>query len=406
MRIILNITSSIHGGAGEAAIRIASYLNSNNFKSEIYTKEHSTPWAKINYPKTISQKIKLKLYTNQLKHIKKKYSHFEHISLGKPKYPLVIKNDIEVLHLHWISDLIDFKANIEKLKKSTKIVWTLHDFNPITGGCHYIHGCDKYNMECQLCPQINTKKKYDIIKEVFENKVEFFNEFDIHLVCTSSYMYKHVQKSTLGKLAKSISVIPLSINQSNFHILKNKGGIREQLNIPLDKLVLGIGASNINRDIKGINDFLNRIERSIFKDKIHIISFGMPNLTITNHDYYTHLSQINSPILLNLFYSSCDYYLSFSKEEAFGQTIIEALCCGSPVISTRVGCAEDVIKEGQNGFFIENTQESVDTILLEAIKNKGNFNSENIRKSVLDYCDWEKIAQKYNNLYQEILKNN
>ncbi|MEO9576775.1 MAG: glycosyltransferase family 4 protein [Tateyamaria sp.] len=52
-------------------------------------------------------------------------------------------------------------------------------------------------------------------------------------------------------------------------------------------------------------------------------------------------------------YRSCDLWLFPSRMEGFGLPIIEAMACRTPVISTRVGGAEDVITDGVNGCLVD-----------------------------------------------------
>lgn len=52
-------------------------------------------------------------------------------------------------------------------------------------------------------------------------------------------------------------------------------------------------------------------------------------------------------------YRSCDLWLFPSRMEGFGLPIIEAMACRTPVVSTRVGAAPDLIRDGQNGFLVE-----------------------------------------------------
>ena len=38
------------------------------------------------------------------------------------------------------------------------LVWTMHDVHPMTGGCHYLHGCSEYKNVCRDCPQMRNNK--------------------------------------------------------------------------------------------------------------------------------------------------------------------------------------------------------------------------------------------------------
>jgi glycosyltransferase involved in cell wall biosynthesis len=52
------------------------------------------------------------------------------------------------------------------------------------------------------------------------------------------------------------------------------------------------------------------------------------------------------------YYKTADLFLVSSFYEGYGRTILEALACGLPVVSTKVGIAEEAIQDGENGFLI------------------------------------------------------
>lgn len=52
------------------------------------------------------------------------------------------------------------------------------------------------------------------------------------------------------------------------------------------------------------------------------------------------------------FYNTCDCLVSASEAETFGMTLIEALSCGVPVLSTRSGGPESIVVPGQNGWLV------------------------------------------------------
>ncbi len=52
-------------------------------------------------------------------------------------------------------------------------------------------------------------------------------------------------------------------------------------------------------------------------------------------------------------YATCDAFLMPSRSEGFGLPILEAMACRTPVVASRTGCAEDVIRNGENGFIVD-----------------------------------------------------
>src|SRR5690606_6773811 len=43
----------------------------------------------------------------------------------------------DIVNLHWVARFVDFTSFFSHVPVRTPVVWTLHDMNPFTGGCHY-----------------------------------------------------------------------------------------------------------------------------------------------------------------------------------------------------------------------------------------------------------------------------
>ena len=52
----------------------------------------------------------------------------------------------DVINLHWVAGLLDYGPFFASVPAARPVVWTLHDMNPFTGGCHYNGTCDRYTM--------------------------------------------------------------------------------------------------------------------------------------------------------------------------------------------------------------------------------------------------------------------
>jgi len=84
--------------------------------------------------------------------------------------------------------------------------------------------------------------------------------------------------------------------------------------------------------------------------------------------------------------------------EGFGIAVLEAACCGKPVIASRMEGLEDAIKDGQNGYFVETMDSAgfvsrIKEILEGESARKGM--GDRARAYVIDSYSWEKISKKY-----------
>jgi glycosyltransferase involved in cell wall biosynthesis len=99
-----------------------------------------------------------------------------------------------------------------------------------------------------------------------------------------------------------------------------------------------------------------------------------------------------------------DAFILFSEVETQGVVLLEALCCGLPVISSRCGAPEDFITP-ENGLLVDvgNEQQLSDAMNTFAI-NKNSYNPVAIRNSVIDMVSEDNVRQKFLQVYRDILK--
>jgi glycosyltransferase involved in cell wall biosynthesis len=409
---ILHITKIIEGGAGWAAEDICNSIPDADPNFTLIKKmvSQSTPDIRMLSKEPVTREDVLLKRFGQMKDTVFTSSNrtTEHISLGNPFQYLSIEEDVDIVHLHEVSDFIHFPGTFENIKHNVPIVWTLHDMNTISGGCHYFHGCSKYKAECSNCPQLESLKSIDLIKYFFDLKVNFFKTHEVHLVATSSYNQALAESSYLGKLCRSIFKIPYGIDENRFTAIPSyeKEPFRKLMKLDTSKLILGVGAYGLHRDIKGVHDFIEIIKKTKYRGNVFILFFGMggiAHLDLDGLDYH-YFGNISSMALRNIVYSIFDFFVFYSKEENFGVTITESLQCGTPVLGRKTGCIEDVIKHKMNGYILENSSiEEMNDAIEFCIENKNSFDSLKIREDIITEFSNRKTGEDYMNFYKKIL---
>jgi glycosyltransferase involved in cell wall biosynthesis len=83
--------------------------------------------------------------------------------------------------------------------------------------------------------------------------------------------------------------------------------------------------------------------------------------------------------------------------EPFGMVMVEALACGTPVISFPEGAAAEVVEHGQNGFLVASERE-----MAHAVDQLGRIDARTCRASVSSRYSVGAVAGRYEELYRRV----
>ncbi|MEO6721819.1 MAG: glycosyltransferase [Ferruginibacter sp.] len=96
--------------------------------------------------------------------------------------------------------------------------------------------------------------------------------------------------------------------------------------------------------------------------------------------------------------------LLFSRYENLPCVLLEALCCGLPVVSSRVGGIGEVIDD-TNGILVEReNEEQLAAAMISIIENYNNYNRPAIAAKATAMYNYDTIGRKYLDIYQNLLR--
>jgi len=102
-----------------------------------------------------------------------------------------------------------------------------------------------------------------------------------------------------------------------------------------------------------------------------------------------------------------DIFIFPSLNETGGNVLLEALSCGLPIITTRVGWAEDVVIEGYNGYFIEKKDvKSICKNLVKILTNSNlikKFSKNSLKMANKRIISWDECGTLYEKEYKSLL---
>lgn len=322
----------------------------------------------------------------------------------------------DVIHLH---NIHGFYVQIEKLFSYLKeaaipVVWTLHDCWSFTGHCAYFNyaGCDKWKQGCGSCPQHRQVYPYSLLdysKKAYQRKKKAFQGVkNLTIVTPSHWLAKLVEQSILSEYP--VKVIPNGIELQNFNEKADSKAFRKKYGIQ-DKFMI-LGVANVWEKRKGLEYFVNLanlLKAAGENDKINDKNTVIVLIGISKKDKkklpesIIALERTNGAKELAAAYRAADVYVNATLEDNFPTTNIEALACGTPVVTFDTGGSAEALNESCGLVTKEKSAKGIYDALL-CLKNHP-LNRQECLKRGREY-DKNKRFEEYITLYRKIIEKN
>ena len=419
MKVVHLNTYEGNGGAGRACLRLNDALFASGTESSVmvyYQFKEST--KAVAFSKTPFQKAaaiinilaERYLAKGLLKGLKTPFS-LQWFGRSISKHPAL--KEADVIHLHWINHGFLRPKDLAELEDLDKpIVWTFHDSNAFTGGCHVRYSCENFHKQCGCCPLLKVSNQNDISHQNWLRKKKGYSNLGFHIVAPSRWMANSIKFSSLMGV-REVTVIPNTIETSVFKPYV-KAEAKKLLNIPADKFVLMSGFMPSKNDKhKGTSyliDALADLARrpGINKENIELLIFGnkdsgvMPEFPFKT----TFLGTISDDSHLAKCYSAADAFITPSLEDNLPNTVMESLACATPVVAFKTGGIPDMVSHLVNGYLAEyESAEDLATGIewLYHEENAADIQKE-ARLTILSNFSEEVIAAKHIMLYESVIK--
>ncbi len=279
----------------------------------------------------------------------------------------------DIIHLHNIHGYyVNYEMLFAFLKKYDKpVVWTLHDCWAFTGHCAHFDavGCSKWKTKCSECTHYNLYPTALHGKRAvfnFEKKQQsFLGINNMTLVTPSVWLKEQVANSFLKHV--NCAVIYNGIDLEKFTVRQDLE-LKSKLCPENRKLVLGV--ASIWTQNKGFYDFLEL--RKKLDDNYLICMVGLNDAQMNALPQgIIGIKRTESIEELASCYSLADVFVNMTYEDTFPTTNIEALACGTPVLTYQTGGSPEIIDEKCG-----------------AVVEKGN--TDKMAESIRKWCEQEK----------------
>jgi glycosyltransferase involved in cell wall biosynthesis len=284
------------------------------------------------------------------------------LSINETKLVKALPFVPERIIVTWTSQFINAKS-IERLKRLTdaKVFAYPLDMSLLTGGCHYAWGCDGYKKSCNSCPAIlSSKDKKNAFKNLLLKK-KYYKQAGIKAIAASNSLFNEIRESALFKAETLPVKILLPIDEEIFNA-NQRSNAKVALGFGENKKIIFFGSSFTNEKRKGVGDFIYALKdlaqrlgsfESRVNDIVVVIGGNKPRDgnffdDIKFDTFFT--GYINDDKKLSNIYQAADVFVCTSLQDSGPMMINESLMCGTPVVSYKIGVAEDLIVDGVSGF--------------------------------------------------------
>ncbi|MCQ2238672.1 MAG: glycosyltransferase [Bacteroidaceae bacterium] len=304
----------------------------------------------------------------------------------------------DIIHLSNIHGYyINYKILFDFLKAYGKpVVWTLHDCWPITGHCAYFDypKCHKWKIGCGGCPCLDKYPKslgFDRSdKNYLDKKKSFLGVGNLTLIPVSNWLEGLLKESFLKEYP--MRMIHNGIDLSNF-----KPAAR-----PNDGKFRIIGVSNIWEPRKGLPDVLKL--REMLSPDYEITIVGLSKKQISQLPIGINgISRTGSQLELSRLYAESDVLINPTYEDNYPTVNLEALACGTPVITYRTGGSPESLTSESGVVVNQGDVKAMADAIMQMKKRP--MSSDACRMHALECFDKDKCFERYVELYEELLRN-
>ncbi len=301
----------------------------------------------------------------------------------------------DVVHLH---NIHGYYVQVERLfqylkSKQYPVVWTLHDCWPFTGHCVHFEnvGCTRWQTGCGRCPN---RREYpaslwlDRSSRNWARKRRAFTGLERCVLVSPSHWLAQLTRSSFLQ-AYPVRVIPNGISLEDF--APTPGDWKKKMGAQ-DKRVVLASVKNLH-DSKG-GAYLPGLARRLgpeFQVWVLGLEEAAPGLVA--------LPYLKDAKELAQVYTAADVFVNPTLEDNFPTVNLEALACGTPVVSFATGGSPESIGPGCGAVVPQGNEQA----LAEQVRRWAGMDCKAVCTAQAQVYERTAQYQKYLKLYRELV---
>ncbi|MDY6833884.1 MAG: glycosyltransferase [Chloroflexota bacterium] len=377
------------GGMSVYVRELAYELGNQGHHIDVYTRAHDRTETAISQIGNNARLIHLRAGKDEKMEKLLIYPHLDDFACRLEKFRKDNQLQYDVIHSHyWLSGWVGQK--VQRWWNSHHVT-TFHTLGAVKNKANL--GYDEPDL------RIETERQVAI---------------DCHRVIATSRKEREELLYHYGITNKNIGIVPCGVNLDLFRPI-DKDIARKHLGVNGERLILFVGRID---PLKGLEQLLTAVSYLDYQG-INLLVVGgdescareMQDLKALCHSMNVHESVTFVGRMeqkdLPFFYAAADVCVMPSYYESFGLVPLESLACGTPVVATRVGAVEDVIRDGETGYIVDNNQPDLLAGRISDILSQQQDHGSRIaanRESIIRF-GWKNVATSIQNEYTSVISN-
>ena len=290
---------------------------------------------------------------------------------------IFLKKKIDIVHFH--SPLFTFLYGF--IKK---------DRFPVIMTCHYLL-------------EVKSSGAAALYKWFIKNMTIFIGKNIDKIICVNEEYIPVFKK--WGVDLKKLIYIPNGVDINKF----SPGDSKVKKKFKNEKIVLYFGRLHYQKNVELLVKSFKYIKEKIDNVKLVIIGTG------NQYEKLKKMSEGDKDIIMTGFISdedlvdymrAADIVVFPSRGENASFTIMEAMACEIPVVSSDVGNAAKILGEGRGILLKKYSEKEISDICIDILTNvkKAEKIGKDARKYVKEHHDWVKISKKTEELYKTLIE--
>lgn len=317
-----------------------------------------------------------------------------------------IKPDVILLHnLHGYYLNIDILLTFLK-DKDIPLFWTLHDCWLFTGHCTYFdaYECDKWKTHCEHCPNRMGYPKslfLDRSKRNYDKKKSLLKALrNVTFIPVCQWMGRVVNESFMKDTPQRVIYNGVNIEVFRPQNAVMKEMMRSKYGIPDKPIIMGVASIWDKR--KGLEDFewlKNRLPNDY-----QIVLIGLTSgQAMRLSGGIICIPRTENVQELAALYSLANVFVNPTYVDNFPTTNIEALACGTPVITYNTGGSPEAIDENTGVLVPKGDKEALIQAIIQVMTCQNRYSSEDCRRRAVEHFNQDDRYGDYIALFNQAI---